>query len=274
MSILTPSEIKQLCEKYTLTPSKKYGQNYLISESPIHKMIAAAGIKKGDRVYEVGPGFGVLTFELLKTGANIRAFEIEKKLQPYWETFLQEYANFEIVWGNVLAQWNTYIPEEKYPYTVVANLPYQITSEMLEVMLESVNPPKTIVCMVQREVADRIVAKPGEMSILAVSIQYFGKPRIVTTVSRGSFWPQPKVDSAVIAVTDIQLREKSKEFFRIVRIGFSHKRKYVLKNLSDGLLIDKEKMREIFSQADIDVQARAEQLSIEKWIQLAELLTP
>lgn len=270
---LTPTQIKRLCEEYSLTPSKKYGQNYLVSSMPIQKMIEAASIKSGDRVYEIGPGFGILTFELLKTGAHVRAFEIEQKLKPYWEPFEKQYPNLEIVWGNALKQWDDYVKNEKKGYKVVANLPYQITSEMLQVILESVNPPECLVCMVQKEVGERIVASPGDMSILAVSIQYFGKPKLVTTVNKGSFWPVPGVDSAIISVTDIQPKPDNKNFFTLVKSGFHHKRKFLSNNLSEGLSLEKEQVISVFGQVGLDEKVRAEELSVEQWIQLDKLLT-
>lgn len=272
MTTLSPSAIKQLCETYDLRPSKKYGQNYLISGVPIQKMITAASIQKDDMVYEIGPGFGVLTFALLEAGARVRAFEIEKKLQPYWEKYTREYPNLEIVWGNVLKNWNNYIASEK-EYTVVANLPYQITSEALEVMLTSENPPHTIVCMVQKEVGERIAAHAGDMSILAVSVQYFGKPKIVASVSRGLFYPSPKVDSAIIAITDIEKKGASKSFFDLVKMGFHHKRKMLLKNISAYNKKDKKIIEDAFAHVSLDTKIRAEELSVEQWIKLHELLT-
>ncbi len=273
MSMLTPSQIKQLCEEYNLIPSKKYGQNYLISERPVQKMVEAAGIKPDSVVYEIGPGFGILTFGLLATGASVRAFEIEQKLRPYWEKYGAECPNLELVWGNALKEWNEYSEKEKKPYIVAANLPYQITSEMLQTILESSNPPQTLVCMVQKEVAERIVARPGNMSILAVSVQYFGKPRLVAQVSRGLFWPSPRVDSAIIAVENIQPQGKSKSFFDLVKAGFHHKRKLLSNNISEALHLEKQEVLSLFSRVGLDEKVRAEELSVDQWVRLHELLT-
>ncbi|HRH23150.1 MAG TPA: 16S rRNA (adenine(1518)-N(6)/adenine(1519)-N(6))-dimethyltransferase RsmA [Candidatus Magasanikbacteria bacterium] len=273
MSLLTPTEIKRLCAEYSLTPSKKYGQNYLISELPVQKMIEAAQIKPGDAVYEIGPGFGILTFELLKAGAIVRAFEIEQKLKSYWEAHMVEYPGLEIVWGNVLRQWNEYIQNELRPYKVIANLPYQITSEVLETILESTNQPTQVICMVQKEVAERIVARPGDMSILAVSIQYFGVPKIVAKVSRGSFWPSPKVDSAVLSITNIQSRGESVDFFRLVKAGFHHRRKKLLNNIVEAYNISKIEVEDIFEKLNLNKNIRAEELSIEEWEKFSKLLT-
>lgn len=271
--ILTPTQIKQLCTEYNLSPSKKYGQNYLISESPIKKMIEAAEIKSGDIVYEIGPGFGILTFELLKAGARVRAFEIEQKLRPYWEKYEKEYPNLEIIWGNALRVWNEYVEKETYSFKVVANLPYQITSEAFEAILESPRQPERMVCMVQKEVAERIVAKPGEMSILAVSIQYFGTPRIVGKVSRGSFFPSPAVDSAVIAIKDIHAQKDSERFFKLVNAGFHHKRKMLVNNLAEVFDLSKPQVQNICRNASLIEGVRAEELSVSDWVKLDKLLT-
>ncbi len=273
MSILTPTVIKQLCERYALNPSKKYGQNYLISDAPIRKMIEAAEIKSGDVIYEIGPGFGVLTYALLEAGAQVRAFEIEQKLRPYWEEQQKKYPNLEIIWGNALRVWDEYSSREKMEYKVVANLPYQITSEALETILESARPPERVICMVQKEVAERIVAQPGDMSILAVAVQYFGTPRIVTRVGRGSFFPSPKVDSAVIEISDIKKREGVDIFFKIVKSGFHHKRKMLANNLRDAYSLEKEVIEQHLESLNLPSGVRAESLSVEQWIKLAKLLT-
>ncbi len=273
MSVITPTEIKKLCERYGLNPSKKYGQNYLISDNPIRKMVEAADIRPGDRVYEIGPGFGVLTFELLKSGARVCAFEIEQKLRPYWEEQQVKYPNLEIVWGNALRLWGSYVANEKGSYKVVANLPYQITSEVLETILESDTPPETVVCMVQKEVAERIIAKPGDMSILAVSIQYFGTPRIVARVGKGSFFPSPKVDSAAVGIGNITSRKDSKIFFKLVKAGFHHKRKMLANNLRDALHLEKEVIEHHLESLNLPSGVRAEALSVDDWIKLSKLLT-
>ncbi len=273
MSILTPTEIKRLCVEYNLNPSKKYGQNYLISDVPIHKMIEAAHIIPGDVVYEIGPGFGILTFELLKAGAVVYAFEIEQKLRPYWESFEAEYPNLHIIWGNALKQWNDYVKKEKKPYKVVANLPYQITSEAFEVILESTFQPERMVCMVQKEVGERIVAEPGDMSILAVSIQYFGQPRIVGKISRGSFYPSPKVDSVILAINNISPRVNPQNFFKLVRAGFHHKRKKLVNNIAEHYSISKKEVEGKLTALTLNENVRAEELTIDEWVKLEELLT-
>ncbi|MBP9760763.1 MAG: ribosomal RNA small subunit methyltransferase A [Candidatus Magasanikbacteria bacterium] len=271
--IHSPKELKELCAKYSLTPSKQYGQHYLISETPIHKMVEAAGIEPGDTVVEVGPGFGILTTAVAEKAGRVMTFEIEKKLAPYWEVMGKTYPNVEVIWGNVLTQFDRYAHTFPPEYIVVANLPYQITSQAIRIFLESAHPPKRMVVMIQKEVAERIVAKPSDMSVLSVSVQYFGTPRIVTKVSGGSFWPIPKVDSAVIAIDHIHAQPKSEEFFRIVRAGFHNKRKQLWRNLADALSIPKERVQEVLLQVKQNEKVRAEEVSVEEWRRIVELLS-
>ena len=204
--------LKQLCKEYRLTPSKKYGQNFLIDEKPIEEMIRAAELSKDDTVIEIGPGFGVLTFVVAPLVKKVVAFEIERKLEPYWAKRLKDQkigrskdqGEIEIIWGNALKHVSRITYHVSRGYKVVANLPYQITSKVLQMLLADVEQkPERIVVMVQKEVAERIVAAPPDMSVLAVSVQYYGEPRIVAYVPRESFWPIPDVDSAILAISRV-----------------------------------------------------------------------
>lgn len=276
--LLKPTYLKELCALYDLTPSKKYGQNYLISEAPITKMIEAADVKKGDHVIEIGPGFGILTFALADAGANVVAFEIEKKLERYWDDYAFE--GFHMVWGNALKELG-YWSKELGSYKVVANLPYQITSHVLRTILELEHKPESITVMVQKEVAERIVAKPGDMSMLAVSVQYYGVAKMVAKVSAGNFWPAPKVDSAVIHIRikdpshlagrqGSRSEELDNRFFDVVRAGFSNKRKQVWSNLAKGLKLDGDTVKAILKDITGDEKIRAQELSVEQWEKIVE----
>ena len=268
--LYTPTYLKELCGQYGLSPSKAYGQNYLISEGPIKKMIEAAEISSDDRIVEVGPGFGVLTLALAQTDAQVTSFEIEKKRERYWEQKKKEYPNLNIIWGNVLHQFDA--DDFRKRYKVVANLPYQITSQIIRLFLEQAQPPERMVVMVQKEVAERICAKPGNMSLLAVSVQYFGTPKIVTKVSSGSFWPAPKVDSAVLAVSGIHPKKDSDLFFKIVRAGFKNKRKQLWRNLADGLGLEKTDVQQILKDVTGNEKIRAQELSIIQWEKISQQL--
>ena len=270
--LFNPAYLKSLCEKYGLRPSKRYGQNFLISEKPINAMIEAAELKKTDTVIEIGPGFGVLTFAVAPLVERVMAFEIERKLERYWDEVRNKEINgnsVEIIWGDVLRNWKLEIGNWRSGYKVVANIPYQITSNALRIMLESENKPERIVVMVQKEVAERICAKPGEMSLLAVSVQYYGEPKIICRVPRGSFWPEPKVDSAIVLInTPTRQRDNifsDEEFFRVVRAGFARPRKQVWRNLSAGLKLDGDRVKDVLKEIAGNEKVRAQELSVLQW---------
>jgi 16S rRNA (adenine1518-N6/adenine1519-N6)-dimethyltransferase len=293
MYTITPTKLKELCQEYKLTPSKKYGQNYLVSDAPIKKIIKAGEFSKNDVVVEVGPGFGVLTLALSPLVKKIIAFEIEKKIKPYWDTILnhkgieqeqKEFSNIEIVWGNALFKLKEELNLKKYK--IIANLPYQITSHALRTFLELKNKPEKIIVMVQKEVAERICAKPrsassrqvGNMSLLSVSVQYYGEPKIIDRVNRGNFWPIPKVDSALLEIKNIK-KQKNKfsdeDFFRIVSAGFASKRKQLSGNLAklkNSLKMNTDDIRKNIFEVTKNEKIRAEDLSIDEWILLCNKL--
>jgi 16S rRNA (adenine1518-N6/adenine1519-N6)-dimethyltransferase len=275
--LFNPDYLLSLCQKYRLTPTKRYGQNFLINPEPIEAMITAAEITKDDTVIEVGPGFGVLSFALAEKAKKVIAFEIEKKLQSYWDQILNQvqddkYKNLEIVWGNALKNQKLNIKNQKYK--VAANLPYQITSNVIRKFLESAppagGPPETMTLMVQKEVGERICAPAGEMSLLSVAVQYYAQPEIIATVLRNNFWPEPGVDSIVIKLKVYKVTKSSDEterFFNLVRLGFANRRKFLIKNLSS--LAKKSDLATIFTQIGLQPTARAQELSMEEWGRLA-----
>ncbi len=274
-NLFSPPYLRELCERYGLSPSKKYGQNYLVSDRPIRAMIEAGELEKDDIIVEIGPGFGVLTLALAPLVKKIFAFEIERTLEDYWTREQKKFSNIELVWGNVLNQlpeYETEIFDRLKKYKVLANIPYQITSKILRLLLEEVkNKPERIIVMVQKEVAERITAKPGDMSMLAVSVQYYGEPKIITKVSKGCFWPSPKVDSAVLCIKTHREKKQNftdKEFFDLVRAGFSHPRKQLWTNLA-GQYADVD-FKDILHQIMGNEKVRAEELSVENWKNILE----
>ncbi|EKE06597.1 MAG: hypothetical protein ACD_18C00315G0003 [uncultured bacterium] len=275
-NVYKPSYLIELCKKYNLSPSKKYGQNYLMTKIYIDKMLEAGEINKDDLVVEVGPGFGVLTFALAEKAGKIVSFEIEQKLREYWEENALE--NLEIIWGDVVKQFS--VSKFSAPggpalgwkkYKVVANLPYQITSAILRMFLELENKPESMVIMVQKEVAQRITAKKGDMSVLAISVQYYGQPKVVAKVTKGNFWPSPKVDSAVLLINNIKSPNNDfsdERFFEVVKSGFAQKRKQLWRNLSQGLKLDAEKIKGILVEVCGNEKIRAEELGVEEWVEI------
>lgn len=282
-SLLHISSLKVLVDRYHLSPSKHYGQHYLISEGVVRRILDAAELTQEDVIIEIGPGFGVLTLAMAPLVRRVIAFEIEKKLQPYWEEKQRERSNIEMVWGNVLNQFEpkryTLNPER---YKVVANLPYQITSDALRIIFEADPPPESIVVMVQKEVADRMCARPPDMGLLSVAVQYHGTPAIVTVVPAGSFWPMPRVDSAVVKINTAreyvstrvheQVADK-REFFRVVRAGFSQKRRQLWHNLASGLHLDGDLVKRAITETIGNEKVRAQELSVEQWKKIVERLT-
>lgn len=266
--LLKPSYLKELCEKYSLRPSKSYGQNYLVQYGPIEAMLEAGSITKEDTVVEVGPGFGILTYALAESAKQVISFEIEQVLKPYWEENKPD--NVEIIWGDALKQLAQRVAEIDGPYKIIANVPYQITSKLLRTFFELDVSPVVVVVMVQKEVAERIIAGPGDMSLLSTSVQFYGSPSIAKKVAKGSFWPSPKVNSAVLAITDIQKQQNSEHFFEVVRAAYAQKRKQAWKNISKGLHIDGEGVKSILEDVTGNQKIRAEEISVEQWKTIVE----
>jgi 16S rRNA (adenine1518-N6/adenine1519-N6)-dimethyltransferase len=203
------------------------------------------------------------------------AFEIEKKLQSYWQERRKTLKNVEIIWGNVLYQ--SELLDSLKTYKVIANLPYQITSAVIRLFLEQKFPPLTMVVMVQKEVAERICAAPGDMSILSVAVQYYAKPEYITTVPRSAFWPSPAVDSAIIKLQPLStpnIDTDKNQLFKLVKAGFSSRRKVLRKNL-EGYVSKENKSRivDALRQLNLSSEVRAQELGVTEWIALVRLLS-
>jgi len=261
--------LKSTLKNYSTVPSKGLGQNFLVDRGALNNLLEAAELKKGDVVVEIGPGTGILTKELLEKAKKVIAFEKDKRMCALLQDSLGKFKNLKIIQGDILTAAFK-LPKN---YKVVANIPYYITSPIIRKFLESENKPELMILMVQKEVGQRICAKPPNMSILSVSVQFYAKARIVRYVSRGSFWPSPKVDSAIIKINPLINADKKQInadiFFKIVKAGFSHPRKQLLNNFSKGLNLSREKIEKILKELDINPQQRAETLSTEKWIELS-----
>jgi 16S rRNA (adenine1518-N6/adenine1519-N6)-dimethyltransferase len=270
---VTKKEIKNLLQKYHLRPSRRLGQNFLIDEKVLRKIIEAAELSKNDIVLEVGPGIGNLTTELAKRVKKVITIEKDKKMVEILRETLKNFTNIEIIEGDILKI--NLKPYTSKPYKVVANIPYYLTSPLIRKFLEcNEERPRYMILMVQKEVAQRIVARPPDMSILAVSVQFYAKPEIISLVSKKSFWPQPKVDSAIIKIKPLINTDKklinADLFFKIVKAGFSQPRKQLINNFSKGLKFDKKKVEVWFWKNKIQPTQRAETLNLEDWINLTK----
>ena len=256
---------------------KSLGQNFLRDLSVIENIISASNLHEKETVIEVGPGDGVLTEALLKKGVQVIAVEIDKDLIEDLNVKFSRFDKFELI-NEDIRRFN--IPrflEEKNidSYKVVANLPYYITSSIIRLFLESDKKPTEMILMTQKEVAERICAKPGDMSVLSIAVQFYGKPEYVFDVSPAAFYPAPKVTSAVIKIVDIgreNLDIDEKKFFRIVRSGFASRRKKLVNNLSSSLSISKQIIVEKLNYIGLDSNIRAQELDIDNWIKLLNIL--
>ena len=280
--LYSPSQIKETLDKYGFKFSKSLGQNFLIDGNIVRKIVREANITKEDYVLEIGPGMGTLTEELALNAKKVVAVELDRKLLPILDETLEGYDNVEIVYGDILKIDVKQLIEEKFnggPVKIVANLPYYVTTPIIGKLLEDNLNLDSIIVMVQKEVAERMAAGPGSKSYGALSIfvNFYSHPKIVVKVPNTVFMPQPKIDSAVIKLDvkrelpDID-REK---FFKVVKAGFSKRRKTIINALSTyGFDLDKEVFREALEEAGIKFEERAENISIEDFVKLSTILPP
>lgn len=276
------AQTKKLLRRFNIRARKGLGQYFLIDEAVLDSILNAAALSPEDTVIEVGPGLGILTTRLAETAGWVIAIELDNRLADILAQTLS-YDNIVVLNEDVLGtdpaellQGQGVFPQTISPYKVVANLPYYITSPVLRHFLEAAVKPESMVVMVQREVAEVIVAGPGRRSVLSIAVQFYGRPSIVTGVPAGSFYPAPEVDSAVVKI-DVYPRppvdvDDEEGFFKLVRAGFTAARKQVANSLALGLKISKDDALSSLRQADINPQRRAETFTLEEWAELWQLL--
>ncbi len=263
---------KYLLKIHNLRPQKSKSQHFLISEKIYQEIVKAAEVNKDDIVLEIGPGLGFLTTKLLEQAKRVIAIEIDEKLFVVLEKLKLLYPNLDLVRQDVLQFDELSLPVN---YKIVANIPYHLTGQIIRKFLSSENPPQTMVLLVQKEVAERICAQAGDHSLLSLAVQYYGKPEIVKQVKRTQFYPPPKVDSAILKVSHIKPpadKDFDKKFWQVVRIGFSSKRKTLAHNLSAGLRVDKDEVREVLVEVGLPEKIRAEDLSLDQWRSLTKIV--
>ena len=283
--MLSETEIKKILKEKDLKVLKSLGQNFLIDKKVLGEIIQTSELSKNDLVLEIGPGLGTLTNELIKKCGMVVAIEKDKKMADLISKKNEPKATFaSVVFGSFLKIINGDILKinlneiihkysENKKYKLVSNIPYYITSPVIKLFLENSIQPELIVLLVQKEVAERICAKPGKLSVLALSVQIYGKPEIINYVNKASFYPKPKVDSAILKIKNIKKEfsdEYYKKFFKIIKIGFSSKRKKLINNLSVGLHVDKKESESILQKAEINLNTRAQELSLEEWKKLIQ----
>lgn len=270
MSLL--KDVQRLCLLYQIKPLRRRGQNFLINEDKIEKIIEVADLDKKDSVVEIGAGIGNLTKEISLKVKKVLAIEIDKNLVKILNSELKKYKNIKICQKDV----REFNPKEYNlkKYKVVANIPFNITGLVLRRFLEFKIKPELMVLIIQKEVGERIIAQPSEMSRLAVMVNFYGQPEIIGSLGKSNFWPRPKVDSVILRIKTRPnlLFKNEKKFFQIVRNGFNSRRKYLLNNLVKSGIIEKEKGKKIFQKANLDLKIRAQELKVSDWVKLASLL--
>ena len=271
--IASPEVVHYICKRFDIKMSKKLGQNFLIKRGIVDEIVHAAELTPGEPVLEVGPGIGTLTQGLAQSGADVTAIELDRRLLEVLDTTLASYDNVRIIHGDVLKLDVPSIMNHK-PFKVVANLPYYITTPIIMSLLESKLPIERLVVMVQKEVALRMVAKPGtkDYGALSVAVQYYTEPDIVLDVPPKSFLPAPAVTSSVIRCV---LRDKppvdviyEKLFFRVVKAGFAQRRK-TFANTMKTTGLSKDRIEELLVKANIDGQRRGETFTLQEFADVA-----
>ena len=266
---MVPLDIRFLLQRYSIHPNKRLGQNFLIDEMGLAKVTAAAELGPADTVLEIGAGLGSLTRHLAAAAQRVVAVELDGALLPALEYTLHGLDNVEIIRADILRLDLARSAGLAPGFKVVANIPYYITSAVIRHLLEAPVRPSCVVLTVQREVAERIIAKPNDMNLLAVSVQFYSEPRRVARLPAGAFYPRPQVDSEVVrldvrdqpavAVADVE------HFFQVVKAGFSQKRKQLRNALSGGMHLDQAQTDRVLEAAGVAPQRRAETLTLAEW---------
>lgn len=267
----------ELCKLYDIKPDKSKGQNFLINEEVYQKIISSSDLKKDDIILEIGPGLGILTFKLSQKVKKVLAVELDTKLVEILNTLIisKNIKNIKIFNNDILK-----LKKEKISslgkYKIVTNLPYNITSVFLRKFLSADNKPELMVLLLQKEVVDRIIAKPPKMSLLSLSVQFYAEVEKIIEVDKSDFHPAPKIDSAIIKITPkippLKSYEEQKKFFKLLKIAFSSKRKMLKNNLSKALKLDQTEIENILKTLDLDAKVRAEYLSLDKWLSLYKII--
>lgn len=270
---LPPLDVRGLLRRHGLSPKKSLGQNFLVDPAGLQRVVEAAGIPPEAEVLEIGAGLGSLTRYLALAARQVTAVELDQNLIPVLRDVLAGAPNVRIIHGDMLELDPAELVQSD-GYLVVANIPYYITSALIRHLLESRRKPGRLVLTIQKEVADRVTAAPGDLSLLALSVQLYGQPRVAARIPAGAFYPAPNVDSAVLRV-DLYPEPRIPEsqidpFFRLAKAGFGQKRKTMRNALAAGLHLDGEQAAQLLESAGIDPQRRAETLSLDEWQRLTE----
>lgn len=265
-------EVKKVLQDNDIYAKKSLGQNFLVCDWVYDVILEEAQNSKSQTILEVGPGPGILTEKLAQTGKKVVAVEKDHRMIFNLQALAKKYPNLHIIEEDILKIEPRQIIGDGN-YQIIGNIPYYLTSHLVRQIFETWPKPENIIFMIQKEVAKRIVAKPPDMSLLAISVAFYAQAKILKNVGRNCFRPAPKVDSALIKFTPHNENidnNYEKEFFKVAKAGFAEARKQIINNLSSGLKMPKESIIKILESADIDAKARAETLDITKWHQLTK----
>lgn len=266
--------VKDRLTSLNIHPSRRLGQNFMVEPGALDRVMAAAGIESGDAVLEIGPGLGALTERLVGQARRVVAVEIDSRLFEELRDRFAQWPQVKLVHGDILTFDPAVLMEDDaVTYLCVSNLPYAITSAAIRHLLEASTPPFRIVFTVQQEVAQRIVAPEGDMSLLAVSVHFYGVPRLMGKLKPGNFYPRPEVDSEILRIDlhpsgPLLPPEAAGTFFRIVKAGFGQRRKQIKNTLAGGLHMPMDRVIAWLTDQEIDPRRRAETLSLNEWLGL------
>ncbi|NOR89705.1 MAG: ribosomal RNA small subunit methyltransferase A [Anaerolineales bacterium] len=264
----------EVLKKYGILPKKSLGQNFIINQRALDDVISAADLTGHEEIIEIGAGFGTLTIELAQRADQVFAVEIDKRLIPVLRDNLQDFENVTLLHADFL-QLDPVELVSRSGYYVVANIPYYITSSLLRHLMESSMPPARVVLTMQREVAQRIISLPGDMSLLALSVQIYGRAEITARFPAECFYPIPEVDSAVLRIDiydePVVPREVIPAIFSLARAGFGQKRKKLRNSLARELGSSPEEVEKLLAKAGIQPKSRAQELSIQDWQKIARI---
>jgi 16S rRNA (adenine1518-N6/adenine1519-N6)-dimethyltransferase len=269
------SDSRKILAAYGIRPNKKLGQNFIIDPIFLSRIADAAEIKPEDVVVEIGAGLGALTRELSARSKQVIAVEFDTQLMPALDWSTGDLENVIVLYGDIMDMDIGTIARSGF-YLVVANIPYNITSRLIRRLMEAPIPARRVVLTIQFEVAERILAVPGSMNLLALSVQVYGLPQIIARLPAEAFYPKPKVDSAIMRIDTYPVPRVEKEllprFFRTAKAGFSQRRKQLKNALSGSLGMKGEDVVQWLEGAGIMPSARAQELDIEDWIRLAQVM--
>jgi 16S rRNA (adenine1518-N6/adenine1519-N6)-dimethyltransferase len=272
--VFDPSVIQSLCRQYQIEPKRERGQHFLVNRNIQAKIIQVAALDPQATVLEIGPGLGSLTEGLIRSCGQVIAVELDRRLARFLGWRFKGESKLRVIQDDIRTVNLPELGLRDRAYDLVSNLPYQITSLVLRNFLSLLPRPRRITLVIQREVAERLIAPKGKKSLLAISVEYFSTVRLHTLIPATAFWPKPEIESALITLDPLASRDglDESEFFRVVRAGFSSRRKQLHNSLAAGLQLDQMEILKNLEKSSINPKTRAQDLALEDWMRLTRVL--